>query len=144
MALREFIGKLEAEGRLVKIRKEVSTEFEIANILAALDGKVVLFEQVRESKFPVIGNLISSRDLVASSLGVTRERLLETLVHAINNRKEPEVVGSGPCQEVVGDADLDALPILRYMPRDGGKYIASAVCITKDPETGARNEASTG
>lgn len=139
MGIRKLIEGLEADGKVVRIRKEVSTEFEIANILAALDGKVVIFERVKESKFQVVGNLISSRELVASSLGVPKERLLETLVHAVNNRKEPEVVGSGPCQEVVEDADLDSLPILRYMPKDGGKYIASAVCITKDPETGMRN-----
>ena len=139
MVLRKFIEGLEAGNRLVRIRKEVSTEFEIANILAALDGKVVLFEKVRESRFPVIGNLISSRELVASSLGIGEEQLLGALVGAINNPKKPEVVGSGPCQEVVEDPDLNALPILRYMPKDGGKYIASAVCITKDPETGARN-----
>ena len=139
MVLRKFIEGLEAGNRLIRIKKEVSTEFEIANILAALDGKVVLFEKVRESRFPVVGNLISSRELVAASLGTTRERLLETLVHAVNNTKKPDVVEDGPCHEVVEDADLDALPILRYMPKDGGKYVASAVCITKDPETGMRN-----
>ena len=139
MVLRRFIESLEAEGRLTRIRKEVSTEFEIANILAALDGKVVLFERVKESDFPVIGNLVSSRDLVATSLGVKKEQLLESLVNAINGTREPELIQSGPCQEVVEDVDLDALPILRYMPKDGGKYVASAVCITKDPETGMRN-----
>ena len=25
------------------------------------------------------------------------------------------------------------------MPKDGGKYVASAVCMIKDPETGLRN-----
>jgi UbiD family decarboxylase len=139
MALRKFIESLEAEGRLVRISKEVSTDFEIANVLAALDGRVVLFEKVRNSKFPVVGNLVSSRELVASSLGLGKERLLEALVSAINSPKEPAVVGEGSCQEVVEGADLDALPILRYMPKDGGRYIASAVCITRDPETGARN-----
>jgi UbiD family decarboxylase len=139
MVLRGFIEGLEAEDRLVRIRKEVSTEFEIANLLAALDGKVVLFEKVRESRFPVVGNIVSSRELVASSLGIGKGQLLGALVRAINNRKEPEVVGSGPCQEVVEDPDLNALPILKYMPKDGGKYIASAVCITKDPDTGIRN-----
>jgi UbiD family decarboxylase len=139
MSLRQFIEKLEAENRLVRIKKEVSAEFEIANLLSALDGRVVLFEKVKGSEFPVVGNLVSSRDLVASSLGIQKEQLLGKLVYAINNQKKPEVVSSGHCQEVEEEPDLDRLPILRYMPKDGGKYIASAVCIIKDPETGIRN-----
>ena len=60
MNLRNFIEKLDAENKLVRIKKEVSTDFEIANLLAALDGRVVLFEKVKGSEFPVIGNLVSS------------------------------------------------------------------------------------
>ncbi|MGA3020976.1 MAG: UbiD family decarboxylase [Candidatus Micrarchaeales archaeon] len=139
MTLRKFIEKLETKGKLIRIKKEVSTEFEIANLLAALDGEVVFFENVKDSKFPVVGNLVSSRDLVASALGIQKEQLLEKLAYAINNKKEPEIIDNGPCQEVEEELDLNKLPILRYMPKDGGKYIASGVCIIKDPETGIRN-----
>ena len=92
MNLRNFIEKLDAEKKLVRIKKEVSTDFEIANLLAALDGKVVLFEKVKGSEFPVVGNLVSSRDLVASALGIQKEKMLEKMAYAINNRKEPEVI----------------------------------------------------
>jgi UbiD family decarboxylase len=130
---------LERDSRLVKIRKEVSTEFEIANILAALDGSAAMFVNVKDSKFPVIGNIISSRDLVAKALGIERERILGRLAEAINSPVKPEVVDKGACQEIASEPDLTKLPILRYMPKDGGKYVASAVCIIKDPETGVRN-----
>jgi UbiD family decarboxylase len=140
MSLRNFIEKLENENEIVKINKEVSTEFEIANILAALDGKAVLFNNVKNSTFRVIGNIVSSRDLVASALGIKKEQLLEKLSWAIENLKEPCLYEKGPCQEIVENSvDLTKLPILKYMPKDGGKYIASAVCIIKDPETGIRN-----
>jgi len=139
MSLRNFIENLEIKNNLTKISKEVSTDFEIANILAALDGKVVLFENVKNSNFRVIGNIVSSRDLVASALGIKKEQLLERLTSAINNLKEPEIIEEGLCQEVEEPVDLTKLPILKYMPKDGGRYIASAVCIIKDPETGIRN-----
>lgn len=139
MALRDFIRKLDSEGRIVKINNEMSTDFEIANTLAALDGKVALFSNVKDSKFPVIGNLVSSRDLVGSALGIEKECILEKLSYMLNNLKPPETVSFGPCQDVITEPDLMQLPILRYMPKDGGKYIASAVCIIKDPETGIRN-----
>jgi 2,5-furandicarboxylate decarboxylase 1 len=140
MSFREFVNRLEKENKVTRITKEVSTDYEIANILAALDGKVVLFENVKESKFPVIGNVVSSRDLAASSLGINKEQLLEKLTYSINHLKQPEVIARGTCQEVIEETvDLTKLPILKYMPKDGGKYIASAVCIIKDPESGVRN-----
>ena len=139
MSFRDFVKKLEKEDKIVKIDKEVSMDFEIANILSALDGKVVFFNNIKDSSFPIIGNFISSRDLIASSLNTTKEQLLSKLSWATKNLKEPEIVSDAPCQEVEEEVDLNKLPILRYMPKDGGKYIASAVCITKDPETGIRN-----
>jgi len=140
MSFRSFIAKLEKENKLIKINKKVSTEFEIANILAALDGKVVFFNDVKDSNFSVVGNVVSTRDLIASALEIEKEQILQKLSFAIDNLKEPEIIDEAPCQEVIEkDVDLNLLPILRYMTKDGGKYIASAVCIIKDPETGIRN-----
>lgn len=142
MNLREFISKLDEEGLLIKINKEVSVEYEVARILAALDGKPVYFNRIRESNIPVIGNILSSRELVAKALNVDKEKILHKLSWAINNLKEPEIVDVGVCQEVIENSvDLRNLPILKYMPGDRGRYVTSAVCILKDPETGVRNSA---
>ncbi|MEM2759086.1 MAG: UbiD family decarboxylase, partial [Candidatus Methanomethylicia archaeon] len=70
MNLRNFISKLEAERILVKIDREVSVEYEVANILAALDGKPVYFSKIKESNIPIIGNILSSRELVAKALNI--------------------------------------------------------------------------
>lgn len=140
MNLRNFISKLETEKKLVKIDKEVSVEYEIANILAALDGKPVYFSKIKESNIPIIGNILSSRELVAKALNIKKEEIIHKLSWAINNLKEPEIVDEGACQEVIeGKVDLRMLPILKHMPNDRGRYITSAVCILKDPETGVRN-----
>jgi len=139
MSFRDFVNKLEKENKLIKIEKEISTEFEIANILASLDGKVVFFKNVKNYDFPVVGNVVSTRDLMASALRIKKEQLLRKLSWSINNLKEPEIVGKALCQEVDMGVNLNYLPILRHMPKDGGKYIGSAVCIIKDPETGIRN-----
>jgi UbiD family decarboxylase len=37
------------------------------------------------------------------------------------------------------DVDLNKLPIMRYTEKDGGKYVASAVAIVRDPEYKSRN-----
>jgi 2,5-furandicarboxylate decarboxylase 1 len=49
----------------------------------------------------------------------------------------PQVMKKGECQKVVEkEVDLTKLPIMRYTEKDGGKYIASAVSIVRDPELG--------
>ena len=52
----------------------------------------------------------------------------------------PKTVKDAPCQEIVDrDGTLDALPILKCWPDDGGRYITFPLVFTKDPETGMRN-----
>jgi 4-hydroxy-3-polyprenylbenzoate decarboxylase len=50
--------------------------------------------------------------------------------------------GTAPCQEVVlrgDDVDLDALPLMKTWPEDGGPYITFPMVITRDPKRGIRN-----
>ncbi|MBU5557466.1 MAG: UbiD family decarboxylase [Candidatus Aenigmatarchaeota archaeon] len=139
MQLRDMISKLEREGRLTHIRSPVSVEFEMASIMATLLEKPVMFENVKESKFRVVGGMCSSRDLIAEALNTCKEDLIFKLAEAINNLKSPQTVINAPCQEVVESPDLEKLPIMRYMPKDGGKYITSAICVVKDPEFETQN-----
>jgi 2,5-furandicarboxylate decarboxylase 1 len=137
LGFRGFLEQLESEGRLTRIRKEVSTNLEMAGIIEALSEKPVFFENVKESNIPVVGGLVSSKELVAKALGVNMKQLLHKLSGAIENPLPPDIVEKGECQEVVErDVDLTKLPIMRYTAKDEGKYIPSAVSIVKDPELG--------
>jgi UbiD family decarboxylase len=137
MNLREFLNRLEEEGRLFRIKKEVSTEYEIANVINTLCEQPVIFENVKGYDFPVFGGITSSRDVIATGLNTTREKLLFALVESLRSPKEPETIENAPCQEVVNkEPDLDKLPILMHLPGDGGKYSTATVAIIKDPETG--------
>ncbi|MDH5747663.1 MAG: UbiD family decarboxylase, partial [Candidatus Bathyarchaeota archaeon] len=137
MGFRGFLGQLDKNGELVRIIKEVSTEYEMAGIIDALDEKPVFFEKVKESSIPVVGGLVSSKELIARALNIEKEQLLHKLSNAIENPVPPDVVESGECQEIVEkDVDLTMLPVMRYTEKDGGRYIASAICVIKDPELG--------
>ncbi len=137
MNLRTFISELEKRNELIKIKKEVSTKYEMANILASLDTRPILFENVKGHNMKVAGNLNSSRDLVAEALNTKKEDLLKLMANAINKPKTPQIVKSAPCQQIIEhDVDLDRLPIMTYLPIDGGPYIPSAIIIVKDPDLG--------
>ncbi len=137
MSFRSFLEQLDKSRELIKIKKEVSTEYEMAGIIDALGEKPVFFEKVKESNIPVAGGLVSSKELIAKALNIEKEQLLPKLSNAIENPVRPNVVEKGECQEIVEkDVDLTKLPIMRYTEKDGGKYIASAICVIKDPELG--------
>jgi len=137
LSFRDFLEELDRNGELVRIKKVVSTEYEMAGIIDTLGEKPVLFEKVKESNIPVVGGLVSSKELIARALNIKKEQLLPKLSNGIEDPVRPDVVENGECQEIVEkDVDLTRLPIMRYTEKDGGKYIASAICIIKDPELG--------
>ena len=137
MKLREMLERLQYSGELVQIKKPVSSEYEVASIINQLDEKPVLFHNVSGSQYAVVAGMCSTRELLAASLGTTKERLMPLLARAIKRPKAPEVVAHGQCQEVVEESvNLDALPIPKHFPKDGGAYVSAAIAIIKDPETG--------
>ena len=73
-SLREFIERLEAKGRLVRVKAQVSPRLEITEIhtrLLAEGGPAVLFENVEGSTMPVLTNLFGTLERVA--WGMNRE-----------------------------------------------------------------------
>ena len=137
MGLRNFVEILDKAGELTRIRKHVSTEYELAGVIAALGEKPVYFENVKESSYPVVAGLVSSKELICRSLGIQKSELLPKLSNAIEHPAQPQMTKSAACQEIVEtNVDLTKLPIMRYTERDGGKYLASAVTIIRDPQLG--------
>jgi len=137
MNLRNFLSKLEKEKKLKRIKKEVSTKYEIANIIYTLNEKPVIFENVKDYDMPVFAGITSDRDIISEGLDTKKEKLLFKLVDALRNPKEPEIVKKAPCQEVINKKpDLDKLPILYHLKGDGGRYGSATVATIKDPDTG--------
>jgi UbiD family decarboxylase len=131
------LEQLDKNRELTRVRKEVSTEYEMAGIIEALGEKPVFFEKVKESSIPVVAGLVFSKELIARALNIEKKQLLYRLSTAIENPVPPDVAEKGECQEIIEqDVDLTKLPIMRYTEKDGGKYITSAVAIVKDPELG--------
>jgi 2,5-furandicarboxylate decarboxylase 1 len=137
MSLRSFIEKLENDGKLKKVSKEVSTDLEIANVMSTLGDTPVLFEKIKESDMRLVGNVCATRELVSKAFDVDKSELLKTIANAAENLKTPEIVTDAPCQEVVLDKpDLNKIPLLKHLEKDGERYITSGVCVIEDNELG--------
>ena len=134
MNLREFIDILDKKGLLVKIEKPVDTKYEMATLMKMLDGKPILFKQVKGFSMPVVANICSSRELIALGLGIKENEIIGKLTEAVDHPKEPNVVKAEGYKEV--EADLTKFPILTHYALDGGPYISSGVVVVNDPELG--------
>jgi UbiD family decarboxylase len=134
MNFRQFVDHLDKSGKLVKIKKPVSVRYEIAAIMKELDGKPILFENVKESKYKVVANVCSTRDLVADGIDMKKSDIIKKVADAIEKPKEPKVVKSADYKEI--ECDLSKLPVLVHYPKDGGPYFSSAVVVIKDKELG--------
>jgi len=135
--LRDYIRKLDEAGRLTRVKKEVSPEYEMASVISSLDENPVLFEKVKGNEMQVLAGIASRRKDWAMALGTSSEKLLFKISEATSGPSEPEVTGQGACQEVIREStDTSFLPMLRFHEEFPNPYLSSSVVIIKDPETG--------
>jgi 4-hydroxy-3-polyprenylbenzoate decarboxylase len=164
--LNDFIADLDKRALLARIAEPVSPDLEIAAVTDRVckspnGGSALLFEQPAGFDIPVASNIFGSIERMCLALGVATlddlgvqitEMMTPQMPRGILDALKmlpmaarlrdlmPKTVKDAPCQEIVRrDGSLDALPILKCWPDDGGRYITLPLVFTKDPESGMRN-----
>ena len=166
--LRKYIEWLESSGKLHKVNKKVSSDCEITEIVTRMidkNGPTLLFENVDNNTIPVAANLFGSEEKICDALGVAdledlyskSENLISLVDKENSSLKEkidsafsllniakilPKSVKKAACQEKIlnpEDFSLNDLPAIKSWPLDAGKYLTSAMVISKNPVTGKRN-----
>ena len=137
MSLRDHLNTIRQQGELIEVKKPVTKHLALAGLLKALEPSPVLCKEVTDSPFPVMGNLMCTKENFADYLGIPVQAIIPTLIHAIDTHAPPQVTTAAPCQEVIlKNPDLDQLPILFHCEGDGGNYISSGVMIARHPQFG--------
>ncbi|RLF51925.1 MAG: UbiD family decarboxylase [Thermoplasmata archaeon] len=134
MLFRDFIRKLEEIGILTLVDEEVNPDFEVARRIHEQGENPVMFTSVKGSKFPVAANICSNRKLLSIALGIEEGNVLKTILSAIENPKPPETTEKTGYMEM--DTNLDLLPVPKFYPTDGGRYITAGVVVCNDEEYG--------
>jgi 4-hydroxy-3-polyprenylbenzoate decarboxylase len=164
--LTDFLADLDRRRMLARVTEPVSPDLEIAAVTdrackSPNGGPALLFEQPGGFAIPVATNVYGSYDRICLALGV---RSLDDLAKEIDELMTPQMpagimdaikllpmvgrlrdlmprsVNDAACHEIVDrNATLDALPILKCWPEDGGKYVTFPLVFTRDPESGMRN-----
>lgn len=158
--LKDFIARLEKEGQLVRVEREVDSELEITEITDRVSkafGPALLFQNVKGSDYPVFINGFGTYErmamaLLADNLARIENRVEEylrleelmsvrgiiyyipkalALVHCLPIRKAIRF-RTPPCQQVVEtQVDLSKIPILKCWPLDGGRFVTLPLVFTK-------------
>ena len=162
--IHEFIDRLEKAGELKRVKTEVDTNLEIAEILRRVsytNGPAILFENVKDYEMPVLGNAFGSIKRLEiglettefSEIGrritdMTKMEIPSGIFNKIKKLPElskmsesfPKLEKSGPVTEIINKSPtFDKIPILKSWPNDAGKFITFGLVSTKHPETGVRN-----
>lgn len=137
--LRNYISKIKKNKELKTVKTKVSTKYEIAGITAKVDGShAVLFENIKESDFHLVANLVGTRKRFALAVGGTEYNIHEKVISAIKKAKAPKIISSGKFQEN-SSKNLLSMPIVTHFEKESGPFITSSIAYAKNPETGKQN-----
>src|SRR5919205_3670720 len=100
------------------VAREIDPAYELTAFVVKLEKErrrrpVLLFENVKGTRFPVLTNLHASRSRLAHALGCAPDAMLQTYLRAMERPVPPRVVATGPVKDVVqrdAAVDLYALP----------------------------------
>ena len=137
--LRNYISQIKKIQGLKTVKTKVSTKYEIAGITAKMDGShSILFENVKDSNFRVVTNLVGSRKKFAIAVGGNENNIHERIVFAIKRAKKPKIVSRGKFMENKS-SDLSCLPVITHFEKESGPFITSSIVYVENPETKKQN-----
>ncbi len=167
--LRDFIRQLEQIGELKRIQAEVDPYLEITEICdrtLKAGGPALLFENVKGSDMPLLGNLFGTTRRVAMGMGEESVEALREVGKLLAQLKQPEppkgmrdaweklpvfkkVLDMAPkkiknalCQQIVlegDDVDLSKIPVQTCWPGDAAPLITWGLVVTRGPRKSRQN-----
>lgn len=146
--LRGFLTKLEEEGQLLHIKKEVMPEPDISAATRAVSGKkgapALMFDHVYGYNTMVVTNVHGSWENHALMLGMRKDASIKEQFYELNRRWDlypvkPRILqrSEAPCKENVMSGHIDLFELMalyRINEQDGGFYLSKPAVITCDPD----------
>ena len=137
--IRSFLQEIKKTNDLIKVKKKVSTKYEIAALTAKLDeSKAALFENIKGSKFKLVSNLVGSRDRFAQAIGSKKSGINQKIVRAISSAKKPKISATAKFFEN-SSKNISTLPIVTHFQNESGPFITSSILYTRNQEKKFQN-----
>ncbi|MEO7674437.1 MAG: UbiD family decarboxylase [Pyrinomonadaceae bacterium] len=161
--LRSFIDLLRREEDIVEIEAAVDPYLEIAEIhrrVIDVQGKALLFTNVKGSQFPVVTNLFGTNKRIDLAFGSRPEEFVKRAVDMVGVLLPPKPaklweyrdmamtalklgtkkVGNAPVlEERQKGVNLERIPLLQLWHEDGGHFVTLPLVYTESPVSGKSN-----
>ena len=125
MSVRKYLT-----GSEFTIKEHVDPDSQTATRFMTEDqDRTVVFEDLNGGK--AVGNLFSTRAKIAAAMGIGQGDIVRRMIHAIDNPVDTETVQDPEFRNSELPLDLTALPICKYFPEDGGRYVSSGVIVAE-------------
>lgn len=117
-------------GGIEKIERKVDPDSgEVTETLAKDQSKTFYFTDLNGGK--AIGNRFSTREKIADALGIGPSDIVSAMASAVSSPK-PYVETKEPAfKATMQKVDLTDIPIPKYFPEDGGRYISAGVIVAE-------------
>ena len=149
---RGFLMTLQNQNELIKVKREVSSEYEIAAVAAKLDGKqAVVFDKVRGSKIRVVCNIVATPRRFYLALGGSsqeskegnlKKNIHDRITEALNTLSEPKRIQDSALFEDNSSRSLYDLPIVTHFEKDPGPFITSSIVFSENQENSKQNQST--
>jgi len=137
--LRTYLIQIKKLNELSVVKKKVSTKYEIAALTEKIDGgNAILFENIKESKFRLVANLVGTRARFAKAVNAKESDIHQKIILAIKGAKKPKIVSGAKFMEN-RSKDLSILPIVRHFEKESGSFVTSSIIYTQNQETRTQN-----
>jgi len=137
--LRVYLNQIKKLNELSIVKKKVSTKYEIAALTAKIDGgNAILFENIKESKFRLVANLVGTRTRFAKAVNAKESDIHQKIIFAIKGAKKPKIVSDAKFMEN-RSKDLSILPIVQHFEKEPAPFITSSIIYTQNQETRTQN-----
>ena len=125
MSLRRYLS-----GSEFTVKEHIDADTQRATALVSEDqDRTVLFEDLNGGA--AVGNLFSTRAKIADAMGIQPQDIVKHMLYAIDNPIDTAVIAEPEFRYQELPVDLMSLPICKYFPEDGGRYISSGVIVSE-------------
>src|SRR5438445_2268640 len=137
--LRAYLDQIKKLNELSFVKKIVSTKYEIAAVTSKIDcGNAILFENIKESKFRLVENLVDTRARFDKAVNARKFDIHQKVISAIERARKPKIASDAKFMEN-SSHDLSILPIVRHFEKESGPFITSSIIYTQNLETKTQN-----
>ena len=114
----------------VKVSEKIDPDgYGATRHMQADQSATFLFENLNGGR--AAGNVYSTREKIAMAMGIPKDRLVFHIMDAMAKPEATENTDSPAFKYQELPLDLTKLPIVKYFPKDAGRYISAGIVVSQ-------------